>query len=59
MAGDMFNTRTSKDRVIDVLKNSTHVPKGVVVRDVLGFGCDPKRIDAAITLPQRTLECYY
>ena len=45
--------------MIDLLKNSTHLPKGQVVKDILGFGCDPKRIDGSISLPRRTLECYY
>jgi hypothetical protein len=59
MDGDLFSSTASKARVIDVLRNSTHLPKGQVVRDILGFGCDPKRIDASIALPQRTLESYY
>lgn len=59
LESDMTSTRSSKERVIDLLKNSMHLPKGQVVKDVLAFGCDPKRIDASISLPRRTLECYY
>ena len=61
MSKDMFSARTSDGpmQVVDLLKNSSHLSKGVVVKDILTFNCDPRRIDPTITLPKRTLECYY
>jgi hypothetical protein len=46
-------------KIIDVLKNSM-LPKGQIIKDILGFCCDiSKRIDRSITLPRRTIEAYY
>jgi hypothetical protein len=60
---DLFGAKDSKEseslKVIDLLKNSTHLSKGMVVKDMLTYGCDPKRIDPSIALPKRTIESYY
>jgi len=42
-----------------MLKNTKHLAKGVVIRDLLKYGCDPKRIDPSISLPRRTMEGFY
>ena len=54
-------TDTSKKsiKIIDLLKGST-LPKGVVIKDILKWGCDVRRIEAlGVALPRRTMESYY
>lgn len=45
-------------KIVDVMKNSL-LPKGEIIRDVLSYGCDPRKIDRSISLPRRTIEAYY
>ena len=55
---EMISRKTNKVDIIDLMKNST-LPKGVIIKDLLKFGYDPKKISPNIMLPRRTLECYY
>lgn len=55
---DMVTRKNNKVDIIDVMKNSM-LPKGVLIKDPLRYGCDAKKIDSNILLPRRTLECYY
>lgn len=38
-------------KIVDLLKNSVHLNRNAVVKDLLAYGCDPKRIDPSISLP--------
>lgn len=40
---EMTSRKSNKVDIIDVMKNST-LPKGVIIKDLLKFGCDPKKI---------------
>ena len=55
---EMVARKNNKVEIIDIMKNSS-LPKGVLIKDPLKYGCDPKKIDSSIILPRRTLECYY
>jgi sugar-specific transcriptional regulator TrmB len=55
---EMISRKSNKVDIIDVMKNST-LPKGVIIKDLLKFGYDTKKIPSNIVLPRRTLECYY
>ncbi len=54
---EMFERKKKKVEIIDLLKNST-LPKSLVIKDLLKFGLD-RKLDPSLTLPKRTLECYY
>ena len=56
--GDEFDRGIGKEKVIDLLEGS-QLEKGVIVRDVLRYGLEKGRIEAGLSLPRRTLECYY
>ena len=56
---DMFSRSDGKIKIVDVLANSLHLPKGVIIKDILRHGCDNKRIDSSIALPLKTMESYY
>ena len=55
---EMISRKNNKVDIIDVMKNSS-LPKGVIIKDLLKFGYDSKKIPPNIVLPRRTLECYY
>lgn len=40
---EMISRKSNKVDIIDVMKNST-LPKGVIIKDFLKFGYDPKKI---------------
>lgn len=40
---EMISRKSNKVDIIDLMKNST-LPKGVIIKDLLKFGYDPKKI---------------
>jgi hypothetical protein len=44
-------------KVVNIMKDS-ELPKNKIIRDAMRYGYE-RKIDPTISLPRRTLECYY